>query len=395
MIFLKKLSALPGYLKLLVKTGVVLIIMLIPLVLLEIFLIKDGRYSHLLSTELYGSNTIWTRYPSTKAFSKHPDTKQKIEIIYNEYSARGDIIPSHDIDNDSIGFFGDSFTENTRIENKFSFVSLLSELSPESTFLNFGVDGYGTSQSFQRWLNIKDTINLDVVVYIFCSNDLRNTYEAKIFDRTLFAKGELRNIVPTEVPFFIKIANHFNITYLVIEAYFKAKSILSVAYKPQITTFNSKLSDKFSIGMKDYKQKFHDEYADSILEEYLSDNPSRETLETAEHLKSVVMKWKEMVEMDEGEFVIAVLPRETEVAASQKLFSNQEIIQLKSTVKIEQLDSFPWHFKKDHHWNEYGNLAGAISFREYFTNQDLLNLAPISNKWIENKKNEILEYYKD
>ena len=86
----------------------------------------------------------------------------------------------------------------------------------------------------------------------------------------------------------------------------------------------------------------------------MSDNPSRETLETAEHLKSVVKKWQEMVEMGGGECVIAVLPRETGVAAAQKLFSNQGIIQLKSTLEISQLDSFSWHFKTDDHWNEFG-----------------------------------------
>lgn len=392
---LKKLSTLPWYVKVLVKTLTVLIMMLIPLILLEIFLIKDGRYSHLTSTELNGSNTIWTRYPFTNVVSIHPDTKQKIHRSYNEYSARGDTVYPSSIDNYTIGFFGDSFTENIRIENKFTFTSLLLELSPDSNILNFGVDGYGASQSFQRWLNIKDSINIDAVVYIFCSNDLRNAYEAKIFDMKLLSNGVIKNIVPTEVPLFIKIMNSFNTTYLTIEAYFKIKSILMGASEPSSILFNNKLSDKFSIGMQTHKQKFHDEYADSILKDFLSDSPSRETLQIAEQLKLVVKKWKEMVEMRGGKFYIAVLPRETGVAAAEKIFFNEEIIQLKGNYEIEQLREFPWHFNNDGHWNEYGNIAAAISFREYFNSQGLTKFDSTSNEWINDKKNRILEYYKD
>ena len=104
---------------------------------------------------------------------------------------------------------------------------MLEELSIDSSYYNFGVDGFGTAQSFQRWLNVKDSLNLDMVIYIFCANDLRNTYEAQIFDRQLFSEGKIENIVPTEVPMHIALANSFHITYMTIEAYFKAKSILT------------------------------------------------------------------------------------------------------------------------------------------------------------------------
>ena len=374
---------------------IIILTVLIPVALFETYLRIDGRYSNLVSTELYGANTIWTRYPSETRTMKHPDKGLNIEIKYNQYGARGETIPPIEQGDTAIGFFGDSFTENLRIENRFSFNSFLSELSEDNTFINFGVDGYGTAQSFQRWLNIKDSLNLDMVVYVFCANDLRNTYEAQIFDRKLLAQGKIKNIVPNQVPLLIALANSFHITYMVIEAYFKARAIYFRGSELKTTLFNARLADKFSEGWEGHRQKFHDEYADILLKEYLGNNPSKETLETVQHLLQIVKKWQEMVEMEGGKFVIAVLPREVGVAASKKLFLNQEIIQLKNTLEIEQLRSLPWHFSKDDHWNEYGNLAGAISFREHFANQNGMDFDPVTNEWIEDKKSKILDYYKN
>ena len=164
---------------------IIILSALIAATLFETYLRIDGRYSDLVSTELYGTNTIWSRYPMSSQITKHPQVGLNIEVKFNEYGARGEAISAMELDDTAIGFFGDSFTENRRIENRFSFNSYLSELSIDNALLNFGVDGYGVAQSFQRWLNVKDSVDLDMVVYIFCSNDLRNTYETQIFDRKL------------------------------------------------------------------------------------------------------------------------------------------------------------------------------------------------------------------
>ena len=374
---------------------IIILSALIPATLFETYLRIDGRYSDLVSTELYGSNTIWSRYPMSSQITKHPDTGLNVEVKFNEYGARGEAISAMELDDTAIGFFGDSFTENRRIENRFSFNSYLSELSIDNALLNFGVDGYGVAQSFQRWLNVKDSVDLDMVVYIFCSNDLRNTYEAQVFDRQLFAEGEIKNIVPIKVPYLITLANSFHITYMAMEAYFKAKALYKRGSELQASLFSTKLGDRFAHSMDNHKSRFHDKYADVMLEEYLSNDSSKETLESVKHLQLVIKKWQEMVEMDGGTFVIAVLPGKSDVAIAKKLFVNEKIIQLKSTLDIKQLKSFPWHFTTDDHWNEYGNLAAAISFREFLTNQHGIHFYPVTNEWVEDKKSEILDYYRD
>ena len=101
--------------------------------------------------------------------------------------------------------------------------------------------------------------------------------------------------------------------------------------------FNARLGDKYSKGWEDHREKFHNEYADTILEEFLTGNASRETLETVSHFQSIIKKWRQMVEMEGGKFHIVVLPRKVGTETAKKLFSNQEIIQLKSTKEIEEL----------------------------------------------------------
>ena len=377
------------------KLSIVIIALLIPVILFESYLRIDGRYSSLVSTELYGSNTIWSRYPSETRYKIHPDKGSNIESKYYEFGAKGKLDFNIDLKNTSVGFFGDSFTENLRIENRFSFNSFLSELSKDTNLINLGVDGYGTAQSFQRWLNVKDILKLEVVVYIFCSNDLRNTYEAQIFDRDLFAKGKIKNIVPTDVPLLIALANSFHITYLAIEAYFKAKAIYNRVSNLQTSLYSARLADKFSSGKEVHRRKFHDEYADKILQEFLSDNPSEKTLETAKHFKQIVKKWQEMVEIQGGKFIVAVLPTKEGKLAAKKLFSNQEVVQLKSTAEIAQLENLPWKFNIDGHWNEYGNLAAAISLRDSLNEQEDMNFDPISIDWIEEKRSDIFHYYEN
>ena len=50
----------------------------IPIVLFEIGLRIDGRYSNLVSVDLYGSNTIWTRYPLEEQEQQNIQIKKSI-----------------------------------------------------------------------------------------------------------------------------------------------------------------------------------------------------------------------------------------------------------------------------------------------------------------------------
>ena len=73
-----------------------------------------------------------------------------------------------------IGFFGDSFTDARQVLLKDTFFKVierkLKNYNVES--LSFGVSGFGTLQSYLNSKRYRDYFDLDLVVYVFCENDL-------------------------------------------------------------------------------------------------------------------------------------------------------------------------------------------------------------------------------
>lgn len=105
----------------LVVLGVAL---LIGLVILEVYLRFDGRYADLVNENLETSRAIFDRPANATQNRAHPDLAYDVEIIFNDFRARAhDGLTLDDVNADgvvNIGVFGDSFTENRRIEDRFT-----------------------------------------------------------------------------------------------------------------------------------------------------------------------------------------------------------------------------------------------------------------------------------
>ena len=120
----------------------VLISSLLILIFFEIFLRIDGRYQGQANTKINASETIWTRYNNSTEYHIHPDLKNKIEIKFDKFGARESLVKKEN-EIMTLGFFGDSMTENRRIENKFTFTEILNQNASDGKIYNFGVDGFG------------------------------------------------------------------------------------------------------------------------------------------------------------------------------------------------------------------------------------------------------------
>jgi len=120
----------------------------------------------------------------------------------------------------TLAFSGDSFTENLRIPAVYSFTEPLDYLlniksnSPYTT-LNYGVDGYGTDQSYIYYQEAAAKTRLDHVFYLFTANDFRNIFENKLF--TLEDKKQLKQNPPQESSWIIRFISKLHLTYLAIE----------------------------------------------------------------------------------------------------------------------------------------------------------------------------------
>lgn len=330
---------------------------LIGLTIFEFSLRIHGRYTSQVSQSVGGVDTIWTRSANSEEFSVHPSLGKKLTLKYDQYGSRV-TEPVRDLKSTVVGLFGDSFTENRYIENKFTLTTILNDIVDGTSFLNFGVDGFGLEQSYAHYLKKRDILKFDKVFYIVCWNDLRNTYEVQLFDRKKMSDGFSvlkTNIV--DVPWYIKMASKIHITYLLIEGYYKGISTAEV----QVEQFAYRLGYRFSKGRTDHRTRFHDEYADSILNRVISGKESENDELIVDHFKATLNKWRSDVESSGAEFYVVVLP--TEIARKMaKAIKLKGYLQLAGNEAFNELSGRPWKFENDNHWNEYGNLAAALSF---------------------------------
>jgi hypothetical protein len=73
-----------------------------------------------------------------------------------------------------IGFFGDSYTEARQVPLEDTFFRLIEEDLGANRVecLAFGITGFSTLQSYLTCMRWMDEFDLDLVVYVFCENDL-------------------------------------------------------------------------------------------------------------------------------------------------------------------------------------------------------------------------------
>jgi len=64
-------------------------------------------------------------------------------------------------------FFGESFTQGSRLPQEDTWTYRLDELNADLEAVNFGVDGYGMAQSLLRYRSVGDRVRHDVVAFVF------------------------------------------------------------------------------------------------------------------------------------------------------------------------------------------------------------------------------------
>ena len=197
----------------------ILISIVIALLIFEALLQVVGRYTSQASQTIGGKPTIWSRSANSQESGFHPDLSKKITILFDQYGSRVTEKVTK-LEANTVAFFGDSFTENRRIENRYTFSQILNDIVDDTSFLNFGVDGFGLEQSYAHYLEKRDKLKIDKVVYLLCSNDLRNTYEVQLFDRSKMADGQAVFHPEIIVPWYIRVASRIHLTYLVLEGYY-------------------------------------------------------------------------------------------------------------------------------------------------------------------------------
>ena len=346
--------------KLISNLAILVVALLVGGLIVEIILRVDGRYDDLTGENLIASVAIWDRPPGDRQSWQHPDLGYPVESLYNDISIRNHAgNDKADIENfggDVVGFFGDSFTENRRVDDDFAFTSVLQKsLDPDQTLvLNFGIDGYGLDQSYLKYSSLAPG-TLDRVFYVFFRNDFRNLYETQLFD---FSDESRISLKPREVAWYIEPIRRLHLTYFSIESYERIAALaggLDTAGGGIWQTVKNVTQRLFS----GQSVRFEDDYADAMVRDLMTGDPSERTTQWAANFRRLLETWRGRVADDGGELIVIVLPHQNGTAIARALFATEfrgTVLFLASRIEGDFAD---YLFHNDAHWNEAGNLIAA------------------------------------
>ena len=301
------------------------------------------------------TNRIWARSPNVSYERAHPDTGKTHLVHHNNLGLRDNRDYSdEDLRNStSLGFFGDSFVENLRLPVEDTFTKQLDLLLNQSgrpfNVLNFGVDGYGTDQSFLHYREFAETHRVDHVFYVFSSNDLRNIRENRLFE--LNEAAELTLLPPRPSPLWVRLVSRFYLTYFLVE---RIDGIVSHDHDP------NKSIDLHAFLA--HAETYHSADADQLQSDFVLSQPNEELNKTIALFTAILREWKREAEANGGRFHIVLLPRYPETLITPFLPEGEfEVIDLyaRFSAEIEDYDYSKIRFENDGHWNELGNAHAA------------------------------------
>ncbi|QXD24870.1 hypothetical protein F7C95_02900 [Opitutia bacterium ISCC 51] len=339
------------------KGALVIVSLLLPLGAFEVGLrVFYPKYEYAADAKYERSmSRIWVRTKNTHYTREHPDTGKSHPVYHNNLSLRQhrDVKPKAIKEATNIGFFGDSFLENLRLPAQQTFVEFLDYLLNESgspfNVLNFGVDGYGTGQSFLSYRDFEFSDELDHIYYLFCVNDLRNIYENDLFE--LDESGQLIQTQAQPTSLWKKTVGRFHLTYLIIGTFQK---------RAQAT-------------------RFQDEAGVLLENAAFKGKQTAELASVVAIFKALLFEWKQTAENQGAQFHVVLLPRLQEYQSRHFIPPEIDTVDLFKLFydNIEQYDYQDWHFENDGHWDEAANqMAATFLLRSL---EEKLNLSPISD----------------
>lgn len=314
----------------------------------EFSLYALGTYDDAARSALVRSEAIWERPTNVVQYRDHPDLKYKIEIRFDRYGVRNHSQLSTKEKKNIIAVFGDSFTENRRIDNKFGFTYLLGKMLKGKYYVvNFGVDGYGLDQSYLRYKKFSE-LNIKHVIYVLYSNDLSNLYETGLVE---IREGQVYFRAP-RYNWLIQTIGKIRLTYLIIDAFHHVKRHIGALDIRRESFFPNSIKGG-------YRKRRRNSVADSMIADFLSKEPNARTTHYADVFINILKHWRSEAENSGAKFTVVVVPDRLSTALARKMrvASAFDVVFLSDTIR----DYSNITFRNDRHWNEIGNLRSALA----------------------------------
>jgi hypothetical protein len=320
---------------------------------------------------------IWRNPRNRRYYQKHPDLVKKHLAIFNSLGFRQhrEFAIKKPKDVTRIGFFGDSYTVNLDKEIQYSFTELLDYLLNKTKkkyeVLNFGTDGYGTDQVYIQYLQEGKKLDLDVVFYVYCRNDIRNVTENNLF--TIDSEGNIK-IVQHKYNKFLTHVNQLYIPYLFIDFCNRLENKL-------VEVDNTMLRFEFN-------KRFHLPRFEAMEESFQNGVITREVDRALKIYLAILFKLKEACKQNNTKLYILITPS-IKNDNMYKLLLNNDFEVLNLTDKCKEIyKNSEYTFKNDGHWNEEGNKLAAIFLFKFLAEK--LSISYQNNAFIEQA---LYEYY--
>jgi hypothetical protein len=308
---------------------------------------------------------IWSRKANARSMRSHPDTGVTHPIIYNNLAMRQHRqITRADLESAvNIGFFGDSYTEDIRLAAQYSFTEPLDYLLNTSgrrfNVLNFGVDGYGTDQSYLYYKYSPYAKSLDYVFYVMCGNDIRDIYENKLF--SLSETGALVRSHRPETPWWLQFASRLYLTYFILDVRLRLIT-------PEETSFRRALEQKYVEAhiRSERDKRLHSKRGVAIERDMYKRIRRRQEDPELQRVIAIfgqiLEQWRQDVEANGARFYVVLLPDGRANTLRKIVDPDFALIDLH---KLFQSAIPDYHYKQvrfanDPHWNELGNLIAAV-----------------------------------
>jgi len=329
-----------------------------------------------LSQKMSNRTRIYANIPNATEIYKSPDSDQKHIVHFNSLGLRQNrdfllVKPENVV---RIGFLGDSYTANLRMPVEYSFTEpldfMLNASGIAAEVLNFGVDGYGPDQEL---LQLEDEVLLlkpDYVFYVYCSNDIRNVLENKLYkiDRS----GELQYI-PYDQSLTKDILKNFYLTYFVYD-------ILS---RMGLSKNSSPLGTSTELVQKLCNEMFYNLNTNKYIEvenDFIQHRETELTQAATALFAKLVIKMKNDCINNGTQFSVILLPGDNKSISSLLQQSGVDYYDL--TFDFENYKSMSVHstkFKNDGHWNEEGNKVAAEALYRYIAKK--MQIRDAVNPW--------------
>jgi hypothetical protein len=314
---------------------------------------------------------IWRNHPGSLEQRRHPDTGSSHWLIHNNLGSHQhrDFSEEQLADAVNVAFFGDSFTENRRLPSTHTFSELLDYLlnlhDQRFNVLNFGVDGYGTDQSYLTYDELRESILIDWVFYLAVDNDLDNIRLNGLF--ALDASGEVVQKAARSIPWHIRIVSRLHLTYLLYEI----RGLLDPSRRG-LASNRALLYEEYLYS--GFKKRFRDDQETPIESRDLPRAKGDTASESARLMWYLLEVWQDAADSSGARFVVAGIPRFQEhellTVVSRKHATLDLFEQFRG--QVADYDYRDMSFENDPHWDERGNMLAAILICRYL--EDTLGL---------------------